>query len=455
MATDPAQALTARLSMDVLERRPSPLWWLTLALAGVLAAIFALALGAIFGWGPGWMGMNIPVAWAFPIVNTIWWIGIAHAGTFISGVLLLTRQHWRISVSRIAEAMGLFAIVLAGLFPIVHLGRPWFAYWLLPYPNTMGLWPQWRSPLVWDFFSIALYLIFTLVFLYVSLLPDLAILRDRARRRWQRYGYGLLALGWRNSARQWQRYQQTMLLLSALAAPIVVAATGVISLDLSVSIVPGYHFTIFPPYFVVGALYSGFSMVVLIAIVLRTARGLDELITREHIDRLGQLMLLFSLAVSYAYLCEIFNGWYAGEAYYWRVYADRWAGPYAPMYWGMIVCNVLLPQLLWLRTVRRSLPLMFLLALGAQLGMWLERYVIVITSTHKDYLPSAWDTVWPTPTDWALLFGSLGVFVFLLTLFVRLMPSLSIHELREATGQADGPAPADAHPQHTAGTQRG
>ena len=324
----------------------------------------------------------------------------------------------------------MFAIVCAGIFPLLHLGRPWFAYYLVPYPDTMDLWPQWRSPLVWDFIAITVYLTFTASFLYLSLLPDLATLRDRARHRVVQILYGVLALGWRNSAVHWARYEKANTIMAAVAAPIVVSVTGIISLDLAVSIVPGYHFTIFPPYFVAGALFSGFSTVTLLAIFMRGMFGLRDLITRQHLDYLGRMMLLFALVVNYAYSQEMFTAWYSGEDYYRMVYLDRWTGPYAPAWWGMILCNVVLVQLLWLRRIRRSPVAMLLLAITSNIGMWLERFQIVFTSTHADYMPSAWDTVWPTGWDWLVYGGSLGLFTCLFLLFVRLMPLVSMHDMR-------------------------
>ncbi|TDX32314.1 quinol:cytochrome c oxidoreductase quinone-binding subunit 1 [Modicisalibacter xianhensis] len=422
--------LTERISNLVL-RDPSPRsWFMALLVCGLLALMFIGALGYMFEVGIGLFGVNIPVAWGFPITNTIWWIGIAHAGTLISAVLLITRQPWRASINRFAEAMAMFAVVLAGSYPIIHLGRPWFFYYLLPYPNDMELWPQWRSPLVWDFFAIFTYLTFTATFMYMSLLPDLATLRDRASSWFGRVFYGTLAIGWRGSATHWARYEKANMILSSVAAPIVVAVTGIISLDLAVSIVPGYHFTIFPPYFVAGALFSGFSTVALLAVVLRSMFGLQDLVTRTHLDYLGRMMLVFALVVDYAYTQEMFFAWYSGEDYYRYVYIDRWTGPYAPAWWSMIFCNVVLVQLLWFRRVRRSPIAMLCLAITSDIGMWLERFQIVFTSTHADYMPSAWGEAWPTLWDWAVYIGSLGVFGVLLLVFVRIMPLISLHDMR-------------------------
>lgn len=410
--------------------RPSKAWYLVLAVSGALSLMLVVSVAYVLLRGVGLFGINIPVAWGFPIVNTIWWVGIAHAGTLISAVLLLTRQPWRASINRMAEAMAMFAIVCAGLYPLLHLGRPWLAFYLVPYPDTMDLWPQWRSPLVWDFFAILTYLLYTSGFLYLSLLPDFATLRDMARQRWRQLLYGLLAMGWRNSLRHWRHYEQANRVFSVVAVPVVVSVTGIISMDLAVSIVPGYHFTIFPPYFVAGALFSGFATVTLLAVILRYAYSLQDLITRRHLDYLGQMMLLFALVVDYAYCQEIFTAWYSGDEFYRAVYFDRWTGPYAPAWWSMIFCNVVLVQLLWSRRVRRHPGAMLALAISSNIGMWLERFQIVFTSTHAGFMPSAWDTVWPTRWDWMIFIGSLGLFVFMLTLFLRLAPIISMHDMR-------------------------
>jgi molybdopterin-containing oxidoreductase family membrane subunit len=393
--------------------------------------LFIYALQYLFTTGVGIFGLNIPVAWGLAIVNTIWWIGIAHAGTLISAMLLLTRQPWRASINRFAEAMAMFAILCAGMYPIIHLGRPWFLYYLLPYPNAMDLWPQWRSPLIWDFFAISTYLIFTMTFLYVSLLPDIATLRDRAKSRLVQIFYGSLALGWRNSAEHWARYEHLVMVLAAVATPIVFTVTGIISLDLSVIIARGYHFTIFPPYFVAGAIYSGFCTVALLAIVLRSMFGLKDLVTERHLDYIGRMMLAFVLVVDYAYTQEIFIAWYSGDPDYLYVYIDRWTGPYAPEWWTMFFLNVVLAQLLWFRRVRTSAPLLALLAIGGDIGMWIERFQILFTSMHAGFTPSRWDTVWPTAWDWIIYVCTVGgVFSFLMLIFVRVVPLISLHDMR-------------------------
>lgn len=424
--------VSERVTGIVLTGRAPRAWKIAVVISALLTLVLLGALAVLFTTGVGLFGVNIPVAWGFPIVNTIWWIGIAHAGTLISAVLLLTRQRWRASINRLAEAMAMFAIVCAGIYPLIHLGRPWLAYYLLPYPDSMGLWPQWRSPLVWDFFAIATYLVFTLCFLYLSLLPDLATLRDRGRTRFVQLGYGVLALGWRNSAVHWARYERANRVLAVVAAPVVVSVTGIISLDLAVSIVPGYHFTIFPPYFVAGALFSGFATVAMLAITMRSLFGLKDLITRQHLDYLGRMMLVFALVVNYAYTQEIFTAWYSGDEFYWMVYIDRWTGPYAPIWWSMIFCNGVLAQLLWFRRIRRSPLALFCVAVTSNIGMWLERFQIVFTSTHADFIPAAWGTIWPTRWDWLVYIGSLGLFTLLVLLFVRLMPLISMHDMRTA-----------------------
>ncbi|MBB3060500.1 NrfD/PsrC family molybdoenzyme membrane anchor subunit [Microbulbifer rhizosphaerae] len=422
--------MTERIAGLVLEPRARGRWRLAFAVSAALALMFVVCLGTVFTVGVGLFGVNIPVAWGFPIVNTIWWIGIAHAGTLISAVLLLTRQPWRAPVARLAEAMALFAIVCAGIYAIVHLGRPQFMQFLIPYPNTMDLWPQWRSPLVWDFFAISTYFVFTLGFLYFSLLPDFATLRDRAHSRGLQIFYGVMALGWRGSALHWARYEQVNRVLAAVAAPIVVSVTGIISLDLAVSLVPGFHFTIFPPYFVAGALFSGFATVSFLAVVTRAMFGLKDLITRRHLDYLGRMMLLFALVVNYAYIQEVFTAWYSGDPYQRAVYINRWTGPYAPAWWAMFVCNSLLVQLLWFRRVRRSPAMLLALAITSNIGMWLERFQIVFTSTYASYMPSAWGLSGPTLWDLLVALGSLGLFAFLLLAFVRLAPVVSMHDMR-------------------------
>ncbi|HEU4375401.1 MAG TPA: NrfD/PsrC family molybdoenzyme membrane anchor subunit [Telluria sp.] len=420
-------------------------WWSALLFtsAGVLALLVAVSWLLVKG--VGIWGVDIPVAWGFAIGNFVWWIGIGHAGTFISAVLLLLRQRWRTSINRFAEAMTLFAAGIAGLFPILHLGRPWFFYWLVPYPNVMNVWPQWRSPLVWDFFAIATYLTVSLLFWYVGLIPDLATLRDRAGRRpgerGRQIAYGLLALGWRGEARHWARYEAAYLLLAGLATPLVVSVHTIVSLDFAVGNTPGYHSTIFPPYFVAGALFSGFAMVLTLAIPLRHAFRLHDFITPRHLANAAKVLLVTSWMVAFGYLSEIFTAFYSGDQYETYMTVNRWVGPYAPVYWSMLACNIALPQLLWWRRVRASVPALFLLSLAINCGMWMERFLIVVSSLHRDFLPSAWGMFYPTRWDWITLFGSIALFVWLFLLFVRFLPLISMAEMRElvrdsAKGQA-------------------
>ena len=409
-------------------------WWFAFLVASAGVCALLAAVSWLLVKGIGIWGVDIPVAWGFAIGNFVWWIGIGHAGTFISAVLLLLRQKWRTSINRFAEAMTLFAAGIAGLFPILHLGRPWFFYWLVPYPNVMNVWPQWRSPLVWDFFAIATYLSVSLLFWYVGLIPDLATLRDRAGRRGERkrqIAYGLLALGWRGEARHWARYEWAYLLLAGLATPLVVSVHTIVSLDFAVGNTPGYHSTIFPPYFVAGALFSGFAMVLTLAIPLRAAFGLHDFITGRHLANAAKVLLATCWLVGYGYLAEIFTAFYSGDIYERYMTVNRFTGPYGPVYWAMLACNVLVPQLFWFRRVRHSVPLLFVLSLVINCGMWMERFLIVVTSLHRDYLPSAWGMFYPTRWDWITLFGSIALFVWLFLLFVRFLPLISIAEMRE------------------------
>ncbi len=409
-------------------------WWTAFLVASAGVCALLAAVSWLLVKGIGIWGVDIPVAWGFAIGNFVWWIGIGHAGTFISAVLLLLRQKWRTSINRFAEAMTLFAAGIAGVFPILHLGRPWFFYWLVPYPNVMNVWPQWRSPLVWDFFAIATYLTVSLLFWYVGLIPDLATLRDRAGRRGERkrqVAYGLLALGWRGEARHWARYEWAYLLLAGLATPLVVSVHTIVSLDFAVGNTPGYHSTIFPPYFVAGALFSGFAMVLTLAIPLRAAFGLHDFITGRHLANAAKVLLATCWLVGYGYLAEIFTAFYSGDIYERYMTVNRFTGPYAPVYWAMLACNVLVPQLFWFRRVRHSVPLLFALSLVINCGMWMERFLIVVTSLHRDFLPSAWGMFYPTRWDWITLFGSIALFVWLFLLFVRFLPLISIAEMRE------------------------
>jgi molybdopterin-containing oxidoreductase family membrane subunit len=380
--------------------------------------------------GIGIWGVNIPVGWGFAIINFVWWIGIGHAGTLISAILLLLRQEWRTSINRFAEAMTLFAVACAGLFPLLHLGRPWFAYWLVPYPNTMDIWPQFRSPLVWDVFAVSTYGTVSLLFWFVGLIPDLATLRDRSSSRFGRILYGILAMGWRGSAIHWHRYDMAYLLLAGLATPLVISVHTVVSFDFAISIVPGWHTTIFPPYFVAGAIYSGFAMVMLLAIPIRAVYGLQDFITMRHLQNMAKVMLATGLIVAYGYMMETFMAWYSTVEFERYTIYDRWKGPYAPFYWALIIFNILVPQALWLRRVRTNVLSLWFIALAVNIGMWLERFIIVVTSLHRDFLPSSWGMYYPTFFDWATFAGTIGLFLALLFLFLRFLPMISIFEMR-------------------------
>jgi len=431
-STDASYAsVTEQISSIVLRRRTTWPWIAGFGFSFVLVMMMIYSIGYLLVLGTGVWGLNVPVAWGFAIINFVWWIGIGHAGTLISAVLLLLRQSWRTSINRFAEAMTLFAVACAGMFPILHLGRPWVFYWLLPYPNTMGMWPQFRSPLVWDVFAVTTYAIVSLLFWYVGLIPDLACMRDRARNRVVRATYGFFAMGWRGDAKHWFRYQKLYLLLAGLATPLVVSVHSIVGLDFATSILPGWHVTLFPPYFVAGAIYSGFAMVVTLSVPLRAAYGLEDVITKRHLDNMGKIMLASGLMVVYGYAMENFFAWYSGNPHELSMLHYRLTGAYAPAYWSLLFCNVGVLQFLWSRRIRRSPWLLFGLSLVANVGMWLERFVIVVTTLSHDFLPSSWDGYVPTFWDWSLFVGTLGFFVALLFLFIRVLPMISIFEMRE------------------------
>ena len=424
-------SVTDKIS-DIVLRRPTHwIWAAGFALTFCLTLGFVGAIGYLFAEGIGIWGVDIPVAWGFAIANFVWWIGIGHAGTFISAILLLLRQKWRTSINRFAEAMTLFAAGIAGIFPILHLGRPWFFYWLAPYPNVMELWPQWRSALVWDIFAIGTYLIVSALFWYLGVVPDLATLRDRATSRAKQVVYGLLSLGWRGEARHWARFETVYLLLAGLATPLVVSVHSVVSLDFAIAIVPGYHSTIFPPYFVAGALFSGFAMVLTLAIPMRHFFRLEDFITVRHLELAAKVLLACGWIVAYGYFIETFTAFYSGDEYEIAMVHDRLLGIYGPVYWTVLLCNVLAPQILWWRAARRSVWTLFALSLVVQLGMWLERAMIVVQSMHRDFLPSSWGIFVPTAWDWITLAGSIGFFFFLFLCFLRVLPAISIYEMRK------------------------
>jgi molybdopterin-containing oxidoreductase family membrane subunit len=429
--------VTDKISAVVLTERTPRWWFVGFGVSFLLALVLLQAIGYLVLAGTGIWGVNRPVGWGFAIVNFVWWIGIGHAGTLISAILLLLRQEWRTSINRFAEAMTLFAVACAGLYPILHLGRPWLAYWLFPYPNTMAIWPNFRSPLIWDVFAVSTYATVSLLFWFVGLIPDLATLRDRSQSRIGRAVYGMFAMGWRGSALHWQRFEMASLLLAGLATPLVVSVHTVVSFDFSIGIIPGWHATIFPPYFVAGAIYSGFAMVMTIAIPLRKFYGLEDFLTLRHLDYMARVMLATGLIVAYGYTMEAFTAWYSGNQYEEYMILNRFTGPYAPLYWLLITCNVVIPQLLWFQRVRSNVPLLFGLALVVNVGMWLERFIIVVTSLHRDFLPSSWGMYYPTVWDWATYVGSIGLFLSLLFLFIRFLPMISIFELRTMLPEAE------------------
>ncbi len=381
--------------------------------------------------GVGIWGIRIPAAWGFAIVNFVWWIGIGHAGTLISAILLLLHQRWRTSINRFAEAMTLFAVMCAGMFPLLHMGRPWLFFYLMPYPNPMWTWPQFRSPLVWDVFAVSTYLTVSLLFWFVGLIPDLATLRDRAKNKASKIIYGMLCMGWRGSAVHWSRYETASLLLAGLATPLVVSVHTVVSFDFTIGIIPGWHTTIFPPYFVAGAIYSGFAMVLTLghsdSQVLSSWKIWSPI---RHLDIMAKVMLATGLIVAYGYLIEAFLAFYSGDQYEIYMMTNRFHGPYAPLYWMLISCNIIIPQLLWSRKVRRNVGLLFILSLVVNTGMWLERFVIIVISLSRDFVPSSWGMYYPTRWDWATYIGTFGLFFTLFFLFIRFLPMISIVEVR-------------------------
>jgi len=428
-------SVTDKISSVVLTR-PLGIGWLAgFALTFSIVMVLNLAIGWLIIRGVGIWGINVPIGWGFAIVNFVWWIGIGHAGTLISAILYLLNQKWRTSINRFAEAMTLFAVACAGLFPLIHTGRPWMAYYMFPYPSTMGIWPQFRSPLIWDVFAVSTYGTVSLLFWFVGLLPDLATLRDRAKSRWQQVIFGMLSMGWRGSARHWHRYQVAYLLLAGLATPLVLSVHTVVSFDFAVGIVPGWHTTIFPPYFVAGAIYSGFAMVLTLAIPMRKAYGLEGFITLRHLEQMAKVMLATGLIVAYGYFIEFFMAYYSGNKFDVFLATQRLHGPYAPFYYALILCNILTPQLLWFKKVRRNIPALFVMSLIINLGMWLERFVIVVISLTRDFMPSAWGRYSPTVWDYATFVGTLGLFTMLIFLFVRGLPAIAISEMRELVHQ--------------------
>jgi molybdopterin-containing oxidoreductase family membrane subunit len=431
-------SVTDKISNIVLTPRTPVGWGVAFLIAFIFFQVFLISLSYLLYQGVGVWGLNNPVSWGFAIVHFVWWIGIGHAGTLISAILLLLRQQWRNAINRFAEAMTIFAVICAAVFPVFHTGRPWLAiYWLLPYPNSMGVWPQFRSPLMWDVFAVSTYFSVSLVFWYLGLIPDLATFRDRARHRVVKIFYGVLSLGWRNSAAHWHRYEMASLLLAGLSTPLVLSVHSIVSFDFSTSLIPGWHTTIFPPYFVAGAVFAGFAMVLTLAIPIRKIYGLQQIITDRHLNNMAKVMLATGLIVAYGYFMEAFMAWYSANTWEQFMMKNRQTGPYGGYYWMLILCNVIMPQVLWIKRCRLSTFWLMVVSMFINVGMWLERFVIVITSLHRDFMPSSWDMYSPTRWDWGLYLGTFGVFFTLFFLFIRVLPMIAIAEIRALVPESE------------------
>ncbi len=428
--------VTADISA-IAESKTPRAWYIAIAITGSLALMFFGLIVHLILTGLGVWGINIPVGWGFAIINFVFWVGIGHAGTLISAILFLLRQRWRTSINRFAEAMTLFAIMCAGIFPAIHVGRLWVIYWMFPLPNQMGVWPNFRSPLLWDVFAVGTYFTCSLLFWYVGLIPDLATFRDRAKTKIRRIVFGFLSLGWRGGNRHWRHYELAYLILAGISTPLVLSVHSVVSTDFSVSQLPGWHTTIFPPYFVVGAIFSGFAMVVTLAIILRKIFKLQNYITLFHLEKMNKIMLVTSLMVGYAYAIEFFIAWYSGNQYELFTFINRATGNYAWAYWIMVSCNVLIPQLFWSKKIRTSIPAMLIISLLINVGMWFERFVIVVTSLSRDFLPSSWGDYSPTIFDLGLLVGSFGLFLTLFLLFIRFFPVIAMSEVKTVIPDAE------------------
>ena len=427
-----------QVSSEVLglaEGGATRLWWVSFLAAFSVLLVGAAAITYQIATGIGTWGLNKTVGWAFDITNFVFWIGIGHAGTLISAILYLLRQRWRTSVNRSAEAMTLFAVMCAGLFPLIHMGRPWFAYWMFPYPNTRGsLWINFRSPLVWDFFAISTYFTISLVFWYFGMIPDLATLHTRAKTRWRRRLAGFLSFGWSGSSRTWLRYETVYLLLAGLATPLVVSVHTIVSWDFATALIPGWHSTIFPPYFVTGAIFSGFAMVLTLLLIARKTMGLEDYITVRHVEAMCKVLITTGGIVGLSYLIEVFTALYSGNPYEQFVVVNRALGPLAWGFWIMVGCNVLVPQLLWIRKLRRNLLIVWIISILINVGMWFERFVIIVTSLQRDFLPSSWAAYKPTSIELATLAGSFGLFFTCFLLFARFVPVIAISEVKGVLG---------------------
>lgn len=438
--------IQGRLSLGEIEdliakpmsEKPTKKYYMALGVTLTLLMIGAISLGLTFYYGIGLWGNNQPIGWAFDIVNFVFWVGIGHAGTLISAILFLLRQKWRTAIARFAEAMTIFAVMCAGIFPAVHTGRPWLDGWLLPYPNQHSLWVNFTSPLLWDVFAVSTYFTVSLVFWYIGLIPDFAVMRDRTTGKVKKFIYSLFSLGWRHSHRNWQHYEKSYVILAGFATPLVLSVHTIVSFDFAVSIMPGWHTTIFPPYFVAGAIFSGFAMVVTVLVFVRKIFDFESIITIDHLEKMNKVILATGMMVGYAYAMEFFIAWYSGVQFEQFVFINRAFGPYAWAYWIMVSCNVIFPQLFWFRKLRRSIPVMMVVVIFVNVGMWFERFVITVTSLHRDFLPSSWGYYVPTLYDFGLLIGSFGLFFTLVLLFVKALPVVAISEIKAV---ADGAQP--------------
>jgi len=413
-----------------LDQFPSRVWWIAISITLSFLSIGVFCIGMTLYKGLGLWGVNQPVSWGFDIVNFVFWVGIGHAGTLISAILFLLRQRWRTGIARFAEAMTIFAVMCAGLFPLLHTGRQWLPMYLTPYPNQHGLWVNFTSPLVWDVFAVSTYFTVSAVFWYVGLIPDLATLRDRTTSKIKKTIYSVFSLGWRHSNRHWQHYERAYLILAGFATPLVLSVHTIVSFDFAVSVIPGWHTTIFPPYFVAGAVFSGFAMVQNVLIFVRQAFNLKHIITLDHLEKMNKIMIVTGSMVGYAYAMEFFIAWYGGNQFERFVFLNRALGPYAWAYWTMVSCNVIFPQLFWFKKIRRSIPAMFAIGILVNIGMWFERFVIVVTSLSRDFLPSSWGHYAPTLYDAGIFLGSFGLFFTLILIFVRVLPVVSISEVK-------------------------
>ena len=412
------------------ETRPPTIWFVAVAFCAAWTGVFFALIGYLGSTGVGVWGNNSPVFWAWDITNFVFWVGIGHAGTLISAILFLFRQKWRTSINRAAEAMTIFAVICAAIYPGIHVGRAWLAYWLAPYPNQMAVWPNFRSPLLWDVFAVSTYFTVSLLFWYMGLIPDLATLRDRSKSKIRQFVYGVFALGWTGSSRAWHRYERAYLMLAAIATPLVLSVHSVVSFDFAVSQIPGWHTTIFPPYFVAGAIFSGFAMVVTLLVPARVICGLENLITIRHLENMNKIILVTGCMVGYAYSIEFFIAWYGGNPYEQFTFQNRAFGNYAWAYWTMVTCNVISPQLFWFKKVRQTPWMMVIVCIFVNIGMWFERFVIIVTSLSRDFLPSSWHYFLPSPVDVCMFCGSFGLFMTLFLLFCRFLPMIAMAEVK-------------------------